>query len=50
MYRRPPYLSTREEDTYDYLVDDLDEQEQVLISTHLKTALTVDPSDDICSG
>ena len=26
MFRRPPFLSTRGEDTYDYLADDLDQQ------------------------
>ena len=36
MFRRPPHLSTRGEDTYDYLTDDLDEQ--VLSFSHfLKT-------------
>ena len=33
MFRRPPLLSTRGEDTYDYLTDELDERHQVLVSS-----------------
>ena len=49
MFRRPPLLSTREEDTYDYLSDDLDEHQQVL-SIILKTKANGLYSFDLCKG
>ena len=53
MYRRPPLLSVREEENYDYLdEDDLDERQQVFSCGWLRIIMIIDSTmmyDSDCS-
>ena len=50
MFRRPPSLSTRVEDTYDYLTDELDERHQVLVSSLFVSIKTNPPIMMVAGG
>ena len=53
MFRRPPLLSTRGEDTYDYLTDELDERQQVLTSSlfaEVNKQMALSDSFDLCTN